>query len=60
MQQGHTATSLEHELSLMQDGAEFVKDQERLGSGADQVDTSWNGVANGLGFVGIVGFGLEF
>ncbi|KAF3558419.1 hypothetical protein F2Q69_00013562 [Brassica cretica] len=24
------------------------------------VDTSWNGVANGLGFVGIVGFGLGF
>ncbi|KAF3589204.1 hypothetical protein F2Q69_00029678 [Brassica cretica] len=23
-------------------------------------DTSWNGVANGLGFVGIVGFGLGF
>ncbi|KAF3536826.1 hypothetical protein F2Q69_00021644, partial [Brassica cretica] len=35
-------------------------DQERLGTGADQVDTSWNGVANGLGFVGIVGFGLGF
>ncbi|KAF3564218.1 hypothetical protein DY000_02012887 [Brassica cretica] len=23
-------------------------------------DTSWNGFANGLGFVGIVGFGLGF
>uniref|UniRef100_A0A0D3A9C6 Small ribosomal subunit protein uS17 N-terminal domain-containing protein n=1 Tax=Brassica oleracea var. oleracea TaxID=109376 RepID=A0A0D3A9C6_BRAOL len=32
-------------------------DQERLGAGADQVDTSWNGVANGLG---LVGFGLGF
>ncbi|KAF3530198.1 hypothetical protein DY000_02042339 [Brassica cretica] len=25
-----------------------------------ELDTSWNGVANGLGFVGIVGFGLGF
>ncbi|KAF3557789.1 hypothetical protein F2Q69_00013661 [Brassica cretica] len=33
---------------------------ERLGAGADQVDTSWNGVMNRLGFVGIVGFGLGF
>ncbi|KAF2599076.1 hypothetical protein F2Q68_00008684 [Brassica cretica] len=24
------------------------------------LDASWNGVANGLGFVGIVGFGLGF
>ncbi|KAF3517896.1 hypothetical protein DY000_02062700 [Brassica cretica] len=32
--------------------------EERLGAGADQLDTSWNGFANGLGFVGIVGFGL--
>ncbi|KAF3554496.1 hypothetical protein F2Q69_00015297 [Brassica cretica] len=34
--------------------------EERLGAGSDQVDTSWNGVANGLGFIGIVVFGLGF
>ncbi|KAF3500472.1 hypothetical protein F2Q69_00042379 [Brassica cretica] len=40
----------------------------RIASGSDAnrsyccriVDTSWNGVANGLGFVGIVVFGLGF
>ncbi|KAF2577710.1 hypothetical protein F2Q68_00002137 [Brassica cretica] len=44
-------------LELRHDRDASWLDQERLGAGADQVDTSWNGVANGLGFVG---FGLGF
>ncbi|KAF2548553.1 hypothetical protein F2Q70_00020850 [Brassica cretica] len=48
------------ELNTSWPGREHIEDQERLGAGADQVDTSLNGVANGLGFVGIVGFGLGF
>ncbi|KAF3583476.1 hypothetical protein F2Q69_00027696 [Brassica cretica] len=55
-----TAAANEHEEPEEANRAVETDDQERLGAGADQVDTSLNGVANGLGFVGIVGFGLGF